>query len=124
MEQLKASTQQLKDHVGEYVSTYAQIMKAKATQGASNAAATGAVVFAAALLSLFFLLFVFAGLALWFGTMVNSYAAGFFIVAGIFALLTVGLFALRKKYIVPVIRNAVVAGIYEQKNPPHAADKN
>jgi hypothetical protein len=113
MEQFKASTQQLKDHVGEYVNTYIQITKAKVTQTASTAASGAAIGIAALFFGLFFLFFLFCGLALWIGDMMDNRHAGFFIVAGFFALLLVLIFALRKKVIVPKIQNAIISKVYE-----------
>ncbi|HVG43023.1 MAG TPA: phage holin family protein [Chitinophagaceae bacterium] len=124
MEELKASAQSLKTNVSEYVKTYIQITKAKATQGASNAASAVAVIIGALLFGMFFLQFIFLGLAWWIGEALDSAAAGFFIVAGFFLLLIILLFALRKKYISPLIRNAIIAIMYEQKEQPHVGDKN
>jgi len=113
MEHLKASTQQLKDHVGEYVNTYIQITKAKATQTASTAASGAAIGIAALVFGIFFLFFLFCGLALWLGALMDNRQAGFFIVAGFFLLLIVLIFALRKKVIVPLIQNAIISKVYE-----------
>ncbi len=113
MEQLKSSTQQLKDHVGEYVSTYIQITKAKATQGASKAAVGAAIGIASFLLALFFLFFLFCGVAFWLGNVIENRQAGFFIVAGFFGLLILLVFALRKKVIGPFVQNAIISKIYE-----------
>ncbi|MFN2439290.1 MAG: phage holin family protein [Chitinophagaceae bacterium] len=124
MEELKANAQNLKTHVGEYVSTYIELTKAKVTQGASNAASSITVILSALFIGLFFLLFVFLGLAWWIGGLVDSTAGGYFIVAGIFLLLIVLLFALRKKYIAPLIRNAIIRIVYEQKKQAHAGEKN
>jgi len=113
MEQLKTSTQQLKDHVGEYVNTYIQITKAKATQSASTAASGVVIGIAALLFGLFFLFFLFCGLAFWIGALMDNRQAGFFIVAAFFLLLIVLIFALRKKVIVPFIQNLVISKVYE-----------
>jgi hypothetical protein len=113
MEELKASAQSLKTHVGEYVNTYLQITKAKVTQGASTAASGIAIGVATLLFGLFFLIFLFSGVAFWVGDLVNSRAAGFFIVAGFFLLLIILIFALRKKVIVPLIRNTIISKVYE-----------
>lgn len=113
MENLKTSTQQLKDHVGEYVNTYIQITKAKATQGVSAAASGVTIGIAAMFFGLFFLFFLFCGIALWIGALIGNRQAGFFIVAGFFALLIVLIFALRKKVIVPLIQNAIISKVYE-----------
>jgi len=124
MEQLKANAQSLKTHVGEYVSTYLELTKAKVTQGASNAASAVTVLIGALFLGLFFVQFVFLGLASWIGALLNSPAAGYFIVAALFLLIIIILFALRKKYIAPLIRNAIIRIVYEQKKQSHVGDKN
>jgi hypothetical protein len=68
---------------------------------------------AAFLFGIFFLFFLFCGLALWLGSLIDSRAGGFFIVAGIFLLLVVLIFALKNKVIVPAIRNAIISKVYE-----------
>jgi uncharacterized membrane protein len=85
MEELKANAQNLKTHVSEYVSTYIELTKAKVTQGASNAASAVTVLIGALFLGLFFFQFVFLGLAWWIGSLLNSTAAGYFIIAGFFS---------------------------------------
>ncbi|MDQ3844214.1 MAG: phage holin family protein [Bacteroidota bacterium] len=124
MEELKTSARNLKEHVSEYAKTYAELIKAKTTQGASNAAASAAVMIAATFFSIFFLSFLFLGLAWWIGTALDSPAAGFFIVAGLFLLIVVLLFVLRKKVIIPMIRNALIASVYAQKEEKHDGQEN
>lgn len=113
MEEFKTSAQSLKDHVGEYVSTYMQLTKAKVTQSASTAAGGAAIGIAALVLGIFFLIFAFCGVAFWLGSVFDSRAAGFFAVAGFFLLLIILIFALRKKVIVPFIRNTIISKVYE-----------
>jgi len=103
----------LKDHVGEYVKTYVQLTKAKVASGTSTAVSGIAIGFIAFILFFFFLFFACFGLGWWFGSMLNNMAAGFFIVAGIFLLLIVLIFALSKKVIIPKIRNTIISKIYE-----------
>jgi len=124
MEELKANAQNLKTHVSEYVSTYIELTKAKVTQGASNAASAVTVLIGALFLGLFFFQFVFLGLAWWIGSLLNSTAAGYFIIAGFFLVIIIFLFALRKKYIAPLIRDAIIRIVYEQKKQSHVGDKN
>jgi membrane protein implicated in regulation of membrane protease activity len=124
MEELKANAQNLKTHVSEYVSTYIELTKAKVTQGASNAASAVTVLIGALFLGLFFFQFVFLGLAWWIGSLLNSTAAGYFIIAGFFLVIIILLFALRKKYIAPLIRDAIIRIVYEQKKQSHVGDKN
>lgn len=113
MEELKSNAQNLKTHVGEYLTTYIQLTKAKATQAASNATSGAVVGISALLFGIFFLFFVFVGLAFWIGSLVNSTAGGFFIVAAFFLLLIILIFALKNKVIVPAIRNMIISKVYE-----------
>jgi len=115
MEDLKTKAGQLKDHVSEYAKTTVDLYKAKATKGASNAAAGVAIGVTAFFLALFFLVFLFTGIAWWLAGVFNSNAWGFLCVAGFFLLLIVLIFALRRKVIVPMIRNAIISKVYEQQ---------
>jgi len=113
MEDLKKNVGQLKHHVSDYAKTYIELIKAKATKGTSNAAAGATVGILSIVFAFFFLQFLFFGLAWWLGSLLDSVAAGFFIVAGLFFLLIVLVLALRKKVIVPMIRNAIISKVYE-----------
>lgn len=110
---LKTSTGKLKESVSDYVKIYGELAKAKVTRGASNAVSGTVVAIMAIVLVFFFLSFLFTGLAWWVGGLVNSTAGGFFIVAGFFLLLIILVMALRKKVIVPAIRNAIISKVYE-----------
>jgi Putative Actinobacterial Holin-X, holin superfamily III len=103
----------LKDHVGAYVNTYSQIAKAKAVRGASNATAGIVLGVTAFFFVFFFLFFIGFGLGWWLGDVFDHRAGGFFAVAGFFLLLCVLLIALRRKVLVPMIRNMIISRIYE-----------
>ncbi len=112
-EDLKTKVNHLKDHVGDYVNTYVQIAKARAVKGASTATAAITIGITAFFFAFFFLFFIGFGLGWWLGDLFENRAAGFFAVAGFFLLLCVILFALRRKVIVPLIRNMIISKIYE-----------
>jgi hypothetical protein len=112
-EDLKSKVSHLKEHVGDYVNTYAQIAKARAVRGASNVTAGITIGITAFFFAFFFLFFVGFGLGWWLGDVFDNRAAGFFAVAGFFLLLCVLLFALRRKVIVPMIRNMIISKVYE-----------
>lgn len=116
MEDLKTKAGHLKEHVSDYAKTTIDLIKAKATKGASNAAAGVAIGVVAFLLAIFFLIFLFTALALWLASLLGSAALGFLCVAGLFLLLIVLIFALRRKVIVPLIRNAIISKVYEQQS--------
>jgi hypothetical protein len=116
MEDLKTKATVFKDHVTEYVKTYTDLAKAKATKGVSNAAAGIAIGVSLCFLVLFFMIFAFTALAWWLASLLNSPALGFLCVAGLFLLLIILIVVLRKKVIVPMIRNTIVSKVYEQAN--------
>jgi protein-S-isoprenylcysteine O-methyltransferase Ste14 len=116
MEDLKSKSGHLKEHVNDYVQSTIQLAKAKATKGASSAAAGTVIGVSAFLLGLFFLIFLFVAIGFWLGDLLDSRAAGFFCVAGFFLLLLILIFALRNKVIVPAIRNAIISKVYEQQS--------
>ena len=78
MEDLKTNVGQLKDHVSDYAKTYIDLVKAKATKGASNAAAGATIGILSLILAFFFLQFLFFGLAWWLGSLIGNAAGGFF----------------------------------------------
>ena len=112
-EDLKTKATHLKDHVSDYVKTYVQLAKAKATAGASNAVSGLVIGVTAFFLGFFFLVFLFVAIGFWLGDLLDSRAGGFFCVAGFFFLFIVVTFALRKKVIVPKIRNSIISKVYE-----------
>lgn len=116
MEDFKTQAAQLKEHVTDYAKTTVQLVKAKAVKGASNAAAGAAIGIVAAFLALLFIIFLFTGVAWWLGALLKSPALGFFCVAGFFLLLIILIFALRKKVIVPLIRNSIISKVYEESH--------
>lgn len=116
MEDLKTSASHLKGHVSDYVQTTVDLYKAKATKGASNAAAGATIGILTVVLGIFFLAFLFTALAWWMADVFDNNALGFLSVAGFFLLLIVLIFALRKKVIVPMIRNAIISAIYDKKH--------
>jgi hypothetical protein len=116
MEDLKTKASHLKEHTSEYVQTYIQLVKAKATKTTSNAVAGIAIGVSLFFLALFFMIFAFSAAAWWLADIFNSPALGFLTVAGFFLFIIILIFALKKKVIVPLIRNTVIKKVYEEGN--------
>lgn len=116
MDDLKTKAAQLKEHVGDYAKTTAELAKAKATKGASNAAAGVVIGVAALVFGLFLVGFLLQAMAWWLAGLFNSNALGFLAVAAFLLLIIILIFALRKKVIVPLIRNAIVGAVYDKKD--------
>lgn len=116
MDDLKNKAEQLKEHVSEYVKTSIDLAKAKATRLTSRLAAGLVIGIIGMILGIFFFGFLFLSLAWWLSSLLGSNTLGFLCVAGIFLLLLIIVFALRKKVIVPAIRNSIISAIYDKEN--------
>ena len=112
-EDINTKLNHLKDHVNDYVKTYAEILKARTVKGASNVTAAMIVIIAAFFMIFSMLFFIAFGLGWWLGDVLNSRAGGFFAVGGLFLLLCILLFALRRSVIKPMIRNMFISKVYE-----------
>jgi cytochrome c biogenesis protein CcdA len=98
------------------IDTYYKLGVATATEKAADVAAYGATRIVLVFFLGFTLLFGFIGAAFWIGSLLNSTAAGFGIVAGFFALLTLMVIALKNKVIYPMVQNTIVKKVYEARN--------
>jgi hypothetical protein len=116
---MKTAFTNFKNSTQEIVDTYYRLGVATATQKGADIAAASVSGILMAFLGFFAFLFAFIGLAFWVGTLVNSTAGGFLIVAGFFALLMGLVIALKGRVIYPMIRNAIVKKVYEQQNNAH-----
>ena len=113
---LKTAFVNFKQSAEDIFDTYTRLAKATATKKGADAAAAGVSGILIAFMGLLAFLFAFIGLAFWVGTLVNSTAGGFLIVAGFFALLMVLVITTKGRLIHPVIRNTIVKKVYEQRN--------
>ncbi|HYF30411.1 MAG TPA: hypothetical protein VD993_04780 [Chitinophagaceae bacterium] len=113
---LKTAFNNFKQSTQDIVDTYYKLGIATATKKGADAAAASVTGILLAFLGMLAFLFAFIGLAFWVGTLVNSTAGGFLIVAGFFALLLVMVIALKKKVIYPMVRNGIVKKVYEKRN--------
>ena len=116
---MKAAFSNFKNSTQEIADTYYRLGVATVTQKGADVAAASVSGILMGFLGFFTFLFVFIGLAFWVGSLVNSTAGGFLIVAGFFALLLVLVIALKGKVIYPLVRNTIVKKVYEQQNNAH-----
>jgi hypothetical protein len=111
--EMKTRAENLTDHLSDYVETYLKLGVVNATQKATGVAT---VTLTATLLS-FFCLFVlfFAGLgvAVWLGESWGDMKAGYFTVAGFYVLCALLFIALRKRFILPFVRDHIIKKVYE-----------
>jgi len=113
VEVVKDIAEQLTDHLSDYVETYLKLGVVNATQKATGVAS---VTLTALVLSVFFLFsLLFAGLAvaIWLGEAWGNMKAGYFTVAGFYVLCAVLFVALRKKFILPFVKDHIIRKVYE-----------
>jgi hypothetical protein len=110
---LKQKTEDLTDHLGDYADTFLKITLLNVTEKAANIASSAITTIVLCGLGLFVLFFVGFGLAWWLGDMINSRTGGFMITGGLYLLLVILVVALRKKAIVPYLRNLITRKVYE-----------
>jgi hypothetical protein len=113
VEEFKSKAEQLTDHLSDYVETYLKLGVVNATQKATGVAT---VTLTATLLSFFCLFVLFfsgLGIAVWLGESWGNMKAGYFTVAGFYVLCALLFVALRKKWILPFVRDHIIRKVYE-----------
>jgi len=112
MENVKTKVEELSEHVTDYANTFIELTKIRITQKAADSAALAVTAISIFIFSLLILLIGGMGLAWWLGSLMNSTAGGFLIVAGIY-LLCLLYILLSGKRIVSSIRNTVIRKLYD-----------
>ena|SRR5882762_2476625 len=113
VEAMETGAGKLIDHISDYVETYLKLGLVNATQ---NATGVATVTLAAMLLSFFFLFVLFfagLGVAIWLGESWGDMKSGYFTVAGFYLLCGLLFVALRKKLILPFLRDHIIRKVYE-----------
>ncbi|MGZ5245545.1 MAG: phage holin family protein [Flavitalea sp.] len=113
MEELKTKAEDLTKNLKEYAETYYKLTILKVTDKATNVVSGLLAGFSVLFFGVFVLLFSALALASWLGQIVNSEAAGYLIVAGIFLLIIIILVMMRKRIVFPMIRNKIIRKLYE-----------
>src|SRR5436190_21052168 len=106
-ENLADEAKDLKDHVSDFLETYVQLTALKLTQISINLASTAINFTALAYLVFLVLFFIGFGLAWWVGSLVNSRAGGFFIVAVFYLICIIFLATAGKRTVIPFLRNVI-----------------
>ncbi|HEY9046585.1 MAG TPA: phage holin family protein [Ohtaekwangia sp.] len=113
MAELKTKTENLVEHAGDYFETQIRLAMLSATDKATGIASQSLLVILVSVLALFVLLFSGLGFSWWIGHAIDNMVGGFFIVAGIYGILIAIVFLLYRKHLAPVVRNFLIARIYE-----------
>lgn len=113
MENIKDKAHDLTQDVSDYLETYYKLKVLQVTDKAAGLASTSLASLLLFLFTFFFLLFLGIGLGWWLGEILQNMMAGFCIVAGFYAVLSILVLMLRKTYILPLIRNTIIRKVYE-----------
>ena len=106
-----SSLKSLIEQSHDYLETRIDLVKLKTVDKSSDVLSSAAAAVTIALAILFFLLMASIGVAIYVGYLINSLYAGFFIVAGFYALLIFILYAGRKQWIKMPVYNSIVKKI-------------
>ncbi len=112
MNELKEKTADFIDHVEDIAETYYKLTIVNVTQKATSLASSVVLMLIFSALVMFVLAFLAIALGLWLGELLNSPSGGFLLSAGIFLLLLIIVFLIRKP-IINWLRNIIVKKIYE-----------
>lgn len=113
MENIKDKAEDLTEDISEYLETFYKLKVLQVTDKAAEVTSVSLASLLLLVLTFFFLLFISIGLAWWLGEKLQSMTAGFCIIAGVYAFLSIVVLALRKSYILPLIRNMIIRKAYE-----------
>ncbi|THU37144.1 hypothetical protein FAM09_19535 [Niastella caeni] len=116
MDNLNTKAATLANHVQDIAQTYYDLARVNVAQAGSKAISRAIIFFLLAGLVLCILLLAGIGLALFAGNKLNNAAAGYFIVASFYLFLVIVLYLLRKKVILPFIRDFIVRKIYDKSD--------
>jgi ABC-type multidrug transport system permease subunit len=102
----------LADNVMDFVETYYKLTLVNITDKASGVASSVVTFMAVFIIGIFVLLFTGLALGTWLGQLLNNTIAGYFLVAGLFLLIMLMIWAFRKK-LMSGFRNFIIRKVYE-----------
>ena len=113
IEEVKEEAKDLLEHVTDYLETYYQLITVNVAQKGINLASGIINAVILAILGLFAFGLISLGFGWVLGNWIDSRAGGFFLMAGIYVVIMVAIILMRKKMILPFLRNLLTKKIYE-----------
>lgn len=107
----KSILTEIPEHIKDYVETQIQYYTLVAAEKAGSAASKFALGIILSLFGYLFLLFLSIAFALWIGKALDNYFVGFFIIAGVYLLISILVFILKDKLIQTPITNLIITKI-------------
>lgn len=102
----------LADNVMDFLETYYKLTLVNVTDKLSGVASSVVAFMAIFFIGIFVILFIGLALGTWLGQLLNSTIAGYFLVAGLFLLMMLLIWAFRKK-LTTGFRNFIIRKVYE-----------
>jgi|SRR5688572_25982489 len=116
MQELKTKVNDLSEDVEAYVEAYYELKVLKLSEKASLIASQSIAASAMILLLIFILAFAGIALGWWMGLKLDNIPAGFSIVAGIYTVLFFLVMMLRKKFLIPGLRNMIIKKMFNDND--------
>ncbi|AHF17445.1 phage holin family protein [Niabella soli] len=113
MFELKDKIENVAENIEEIAQSYYRLSVIQLVQKGSKLGAALLVIGLVTLLAFFSFLFIGFGVSWWIGNALGHPMWGFLIVAGFLLLVLVLILALKKKVIVPLIRNVIIKNLYD-----------
>jgi uncharacterized protein YqhQ len=114
MEEDKNSSQKWVNSLTDLVDAYRNLISVKIVEHTSLGISLSIIGILSLIIAVFVLLFTGIGSAWWLGEYLQNMKAGFFIIAGFYALIFIILLLTSPGIWIPRIRNAIIKKIYEQ----------
>lgn len=113
MDNFNTKATNLVNHVQDIAQTYYDLARINVAQTGSKAISRAIIFFLLAGLVLCVLLLAGIGLSLYLGNLLQNAAAGYFTAAAVYLVLVIVLYLLRRKIVLPFIRDIIVRKIYD-----------
>ncbi|ANH81497.1 hypothetical protein A8C56_11370 [Niabella ginsenosidivorans] len=113
MFELKDKIENVAEDIEEIAKNYYQLSVINIVQKGSKLGASFLIVSLVTALAFFSFLFIGFGVSWWIGNALGNPMWGFLIVAGFLILLLLLILALKKKVIMPLIRNLIIKNLYD-----------
>jgi hypothetical protein len=113
VQEVKEETKDLLEHITDYLETYYQLITINVVEKGINIASAVINAIILGILGLFTFGCISLGIGWWLGDLVNSRVGGFFILAGVYIVIMLAIIMMRKKTILPFLRNFLTKKIYE-----------
>lgn len=116
MENIKSRATELTESITDYLETSYKLVVIEAADKSTKILASITASCIVLVLGLFVILFGGIALGIWLGSLLNSAALGFVLVAVLFLLIIFILVAMRKRIVFPLIRNILINMLYEEND--------